>query len=461
MIFQDAQLLNEFMPSVGAPENEAVIEQVSRTSIFQGYVGVFVVAFLVTLFATPIMRRLAVRNNIVDMPTDPRKVHKQPTAYLGGVAVFLGLMGAMVFSILATQFPGLIEYHETERALPTAGKLLPFSILLGMTVIMFVGLFDDIIGISPRLKISGQLFAAAALALDQVGVKVAAGLILPIAGFLGIDTVVINGEQTIGIAFGMNTMFFGNGFDVIYWTGAAVITIFVLGGCNAANLIDGLDGLLSGVTAIAAAGILIIALTMAFVDDGPRDTQRVILALAIMGACLGFLPHNFNPANIFLGDSGSLLLGYCMVVLILMLGDTGKTHLVVAGLVIFAIPIMDTALAIIRRKMSGKKMSDADANHLHHMLKRALGVKGAVFALYGIGTAFALLGIAASFGRARVIYAIILVLASFIGVTAIKIARRNAIEAEIVGKISKGTATPATDSNTKASVDQTPASGRG
>lgn len=461
MILQDSQLLNDFMPSLPPEETEAITEIASRTSIFQGYVGVFIVAFLVTLFATPIMRRLAVKNNIVDHPTDPRKVHKQPTAYLGGVAVFLGLMGAMVFSILATQFPGLIEYHDTEQSLPTSSKMLPFSILLGMTVIMFVGLFDDIIGISPRLKISGQLFAAAALALDQVGVKVAAGLILPLASFFGVDTTVINGEETIGIAFGMNTWFFGNGIDLIYWSGAAVITIFVLGGCNAANLIDGLDGLLSGVTAIAAVGILVIALTMALFDDGPRDTQRVILALAIVGACLGFLPHNFNPANIFLGDSGSLLLGYCMVVLILMLGDTGKTHLVVAGLVVFAIPIMDTALAIIRRKMSGKKMSDADANHLHHMLKRSLGVKGAVFVLYGIGLAFAGLGIAASFGRARVIYAIILVLASFIGVTAIKIARRNAIEAEIVGKISKGAATPTNDSNSKASDEQSPAAKRG
>ena len=119
------------------------------------------------------------------------------------------------------------------------------------------------------------------------------------------------------------------------------------------------------------------------------------------------------------------------LVLILMLGDTGKTHLVVAGLVIYAIPIIDTTLAIVRRKMSGQKMSDADSNHLHHMLKRAFGVKGAVFTLYGIGSAFALLGIAASFGRARLIYALILVLASFIGVTAIKIARRGVIEAEI------------------------------
>lgn len=454
MRLQEESWLPPFAEPLTTPGAEEAVGELSRTSIFQGYVGVFIVAFLVTLLATPVMRRLAVANDIVDHPTDPRKVHKQPTAYLGGVAVFLGLMGAMVFAIIATQVGGLIEYHPTETEFTTRQKMLPFSILLGMTVIMFVGLFDDIVGISPRLKISGQLFAAAALALDQVGVQVAAGLILPIAQALGIETMLIGNQETVGFVL------FGVGFDLVYWTGAAVITVFVLGGCNAANLVDGLDGLLSGVTAIAAAGILVVALTLALIDDGPRDAQRIILALAILGACVGFLPHNFNPANIFLGDSGSLLLGYSMVVLILTLGDTGKTHLVVAGLVIFAIPIMDTALAIIRRKMSGQKMSDADANHLHHMLKRALGVKGAVFALYGIGLAFALLGIAASFGRARLIYALILVLASFIGVTAIKIARRNVFEAEIAGKISRGSTPPANDSEKDTSASETSAARR-
>lgn len=447
--FQPADWMNLAPPLAesAAPAEEAA-HAITRTSIFQGYVGVFMAAFVVTLLATPIMRRLAVANKIVDVPSDPRKVHKKPTAYLGGVAVFLGLMAGMIFSVLATQVPGLIEYHPTGQTIPTAGRILPFSIILGMAVIMFVGLFDDVAHISPRLKISGQLFAAAALAMDQIGIQVARGLIFPIAQGLGLEPILMNGQETIGFVL------FGVGFDVVYWTGAGVIALFVLGGCNAANLIDGLDGLLSGVTAIAAAGILTVALTLALLDDGPRDTQRLILALSILGACLGFLPHNFNPASIFLGDAGSLLLGYCMVVLILTLGDTGKTHLVVAGLVIFAIPIIDTTLAIVRRKLSGRKMSEADSNHLHHMLKRALGVKGAVFALYGIGTSFALLGIAASFGRARFIYAIILVLASFIGVIAIKIARRETIEAEIVGTINKASPAkplPPTNDNEPAS----------
>ena len=136
--------------------------------------------------------------------------------------------------------------------------------------------------------------------------------------------------------------------DVVYWTGTAVIAVFVLGACNAANLIDGLDGLLTGTTAIANAGLLFLALGLAIVDDGPRDAQRIILCLAVLGACLGFLPHNFNPATIFLGDCGSLLLGFSTIVIILMMGDTGKTQFVIAGLIIYALPMIDTVLAIVR-----------------------------------------------------------------------------------------------------------------
>ena len=114
-----------------------------------------------------------------------------------------------------------------------------------------------------------------------------------------------------------------------------------------------------------------------------------------------------------------------------MLGDTGKTHLVLAGLIIYAIPIIDTTLAIVRRKMSGRSISDADDQHLHHMLRRALGVKGAVFVLYGIGAVFALLGILLSEGRQRDIYAPVLVFAAFIGVIALKVGRRDHIEREM------------------------------
>ncbi|MEM9165726.1 MAG: MraY family glycosyltransferase [Planctomycetota bacterium] len=433
------------IPEAVQPEAAAeAAETLTRTGVFNGYVGVFIVAFIVTLIATPVMRRLAVANGIIDQPSDPRKVHKIPVAYLGGAAVFLGLVAAMFYSIMAIRIDPLIEFHPTTHILVEAERVMPWSILLGMSVIMLVGLLDDVIGISPRLKVSGQLFAAAALAADEIGVQVARGLMMPTAEMLGIPTIEL-GEgsltfETVGFIIHLpsalpllpDTI----PVDLVYWAGAAIIATFVLGGCNASNLIDGLDGLLTGVTAIAVAGLLIIALGLAVADNGPRDTQRVVLALAVLGACLGFLPHNFNPANIFLGDCGSLLLGYCTVVLILLLGDTGRTHLVVIGLVIYAIPIIDTTLAIVRRKMAGKSLSEPDSDHLHHMLKRSLGVKGAVFALYGIGAGFAALGVAASYGRARLMYAVVLLFVSYIGVTAIKVARRKQIEAHTLSKSS-------------------------
>lgn len=414
-----------------------VAEPVGRLEVFHGYMGVFVVAFLVALLATPLMRLLAIRHGVVDRPNEARKIHRVPIAYLGGVAVYLGILGGILFAYTAP-FHNLVFDPRTpdEIGLPAA---VPISILLGMTVIMICGLVDDVVGLSPRLKIAGMLFAAAALATEDVGVKVAAGLLIPIAKSVGIPISMLPGglesilfHLPIGGGAGMT-------IDVVYWTGTAVIALFVLGACNASNLIDGLDGLLSGTTAITAAGLLVIALGLAvaqepggILGDGPRDAPRIVLCLALLGACLGFLPHNFNPATIFLGDTGSLMLGYVTIAIVLTLGDTGKTHLVLAGLIIYALPIMDTTLAIVRRKMSGKRISDPDDQHLHHMLKRHLGVKGAAFMLYLIAGSFGVLGVAlAEEARQRVTYALVLVIASFIGVIAMKIGRREHIERQM------------------------------
>jgi UDP-GlcNAc:undecaprenyl-phosphate GlcNAc-1-phosphate transferase len=412
----------------------AAVGQLSRLDIFHNYMGIFMVSFLVALIVTPFMRRLAIANGIVDRPSVARKVHRVPTAYLGGVAVFLGIMAGIVFSY-TQPLHHLISFHPTSHDTSGIPGGVPISVVLGMTVIMFCGLWDDVAGIDPRAKIAGMLFAAAALATEDVGVKVAAGLLIPIAHALHIPvTTLPGGAETIAFAIPLPFSIGGYGainVDLVYWIGTAIIAVFVLGACNASNLIDGLDGLLSGTTAIANIGLLIIALGLAAADDGPRDGARIVLCLAVLGACLGFLPHNLNPATIFLGDAGSLLLGYCTIVVVLMLGDTGKTHLVLAGLVIYAIPIIDTTLAIVRRKMSGRSISDADDQHLHHILKRILGVKGAVFALYAIGAGFAALGVLMSEGRQRVIYALIIVFASFIGVIALKIGRKEHIEREM------------------------------
>lgn len=401
----------------------------TQLDILSGYILVFVVAFVVTLLATPLVRKLAIANGIVDHPSEARKIHKMPIAYLGGVAVYLGIVAGIIYSYFGAEIPALINYHEirTEHMIDgTSYPIVPLWIALGMTSIVLVGLLDDITGIPPRVKLGGQLIAAAGLALGNIGINVAAGILTPTLGRL-LD----NPELVYHIPLPGEIPMLGSSieFDIIYWTGTAIIAIFVLGACNASNFIDGLDGLLTGVTSIAMIGLIAISLTLAMLDDGVLDAPRIIFGLAVLGACLGFLPHNFNPASIFLGDTGSLLLGYCSAVMILSLGDTGKTWLVAAGLIIYAIPIIDTMLAIIRRKLAGKKMSDPDADHLHHMLKRAFGVKGAVFTLYGIGVAFMLLGVMLSYFRGRIIYALALLMASYIGVYAIKIARQSQIHA--------------------------------
>ena len=413
-------------PLVTTSTDDATSEALmSGLDVFHGYIGVFVVAFLLTVCITPVMRRVAISQGVVDRPSDPRKAHRIPVAYLGGLAVFLGVLGAIAFSYVGIGLPeALFEPHESRFE----QRAFPLSIIIGMVAITVTGLLDDVAGLFPRLKIVGQLIAAAALAMNDIGVKVAQGFMQPIGSWL-FD----NAEMVWRIVTpAALAPFLGPEiqFDAIYWTGTLIIAVFVLGGCNAANLIDGLDGLLSGVTAVAAAGLLIVALHLASIDDGPLDAARVILALALLGACLGFLPHNFNPATIFLGDCGSLLLGYLSIALILTLGDTGKTHLVIAGLIIFAIPIMDTFLAIVRRKLAGKPLSAADDQHLHHMLKRALGVKGAVLTLYLIGAVFAGLGLWLTAGRVRVVLAVALVFGAFITVIAVKVARRQAIETQ-------------------------------
>jgi len=400
-------------------------------TLFNSYIWVAVVAFMVSVCATPLMRRIALSQGIIDRPSDPRKVHRRPVAYLGGAAVFLGVVAGILFSYAAYKFDFLLPFHDTIHGRPsTLFKPLPvpISIVAGMAVITIVGLLDDVFHLPPWPKIGGQLFAAAALAYEDVGVKVAAGVLSPVAQFLGFEDLVIS----IPIGGGMAL-----DFDIIYWTGTIIIAMFVIGACNASNLIDGLDGLLTGTTSIAATGLLIVAFMLALQDDGPLDGMRIVLCLALLGACLGFLPHNFNPATIFLGDSGSMLLGYTTIVIVLTMGDTGRTNLVVAGLIIYGVPLMDTALAIVRRRLAKKSISEADDQHLHHMLKRALGVKGAVFVLYAIGFGFAALGVLLSVSRARVVYAGALLFASYIGIIAIKAARQAQLEAEADAKAAR------------------------
>jgi len=386
---------------------------------------VLCVAFVVSVIATPIVRAIARKTGIVDHPDEARKMHKKPIAYLGGISVLVA-----VFAGIAIGNSAFVESPEIFRHVPVA-------VLIGMVAIAFTGFADDAWGWDPFYKTAGQLVAAAALSTAEVGVNVAGGF------FYGMF-----GQADIGFFLGSYYL------SITYWVGTGIIAVFVLGACNAANLIDGLDGLLSGVVGITAIGLVAISLLVA-VSMTPDQVEHIrtnlpmdwlqtrgvgitliganiVLGLSVLGAVLGFLVFNFNPASIFLGDTGSLLLGYICIAMVLMLGEQGQTHIVLAGLIVFSLPILDTLLAIIRRKMAGKPMSEPDSNHIHHIIKRKLGsVKKTVLSLYGITSIFCVLGVVLAWAhisdviRALVIYIAAIVIFGGISIVALQAARRH------------------------------------
>lgn len=392
------------VPEAASPSIHYSLEQV-----FSPYVPVFAVAWAVAMIATPVMRMLALRNGVVDLPDLRRKHHREPIAYLGGVALFLGWAAGVMVSLFLIPHTGV-------QTVP-----FPASMLAGAVVITIVGLVDDVYGSSPRVKIGGQLIASAMLAGNEIGTKLASGLIESVFDTLSLQTSIIPG--------------FGHAnhlLDPCYYVGTMIVVFLVVGACNATNLLDGLDGLLSGVTTITTIGFLFISVALAMgIYNGSaysliNDPVRIVACLALIGALLGFLPYNFNPANIFMGDTGSLLLGYLSVCMVLLIGERGDTRLAMAALVVFALPITDTALAIIRRKSKGQPIFSPDNFHIHHQLVRAgFKVPFAVLILYAIALGFAVLGCSMIFIRLRFVALVFLVVMGFILVTAFKIGHRQ------------------------------------
>ena len=569
-------MMSTAIPSVSGPDSQSMLFEFwsllvhpdfaeefpiapSAMGLLNAFLPILLVSFIVTLLSVPLVRWLAVRFDIVDHPDGGRKVHTYPVAYLGGAAVFLGMIAAILASY-ALPLLGGGSYR-----LVADYPIVPIAITLGMFAVFTTGIYDDILHWDPRLKIAGQLVAAAGLAVSDIGTAATRGLIDPFFGGWfkeGSTPYLIRvGESTreIWVWTGIDPASLAYEWiwqpwytvdGIYYWAGMVFITLLVLGACNAANLIDGLDGLLSGSVGIMAAGFVAVAVILAIVDhpeSGPapnlaeaeaieavravelargdpagraawseqarldwivaagsaqaeaqtaidaattlaeraialdrvKDAQsvtsnvpwwiesddldgdgvwteadgllldrfmetgigprpdwmagsRLVLALALLGACLGFLPFNFNPAVIFLGDAGSLLLGYMCAVIILTLGSEGQTHYVIAGLIIFALPIMDTVLAILRRKLAGLPMSAPDRNHIHHILLRSFkSVKKAVVVLYTIDLVFVVIGVglaaAVAFGFARylLVYGVATVFFGMVGASAIKAALRH------------------------------------
>lgn len=413
-------------------------------SLLKDCLPALLASFAATVVTVPAVRWIAHQTGVVDKPDAVRKLHGRTVAYLGGVGVFVGVFVGIIVSAL---FAG-----SDLLSLPP----VPFSVVLGMIAITFTGLADDIWKFDARLKIAGQLVAAAALAIDEIGVNVATGLMSP---FLGSpqDSLIHLGGFAVQNAV------------IFYWVGTALVAAFVLGGSNAANLLDGLDGLLSGITAVMCLGLLALSLLIVYalppdvsnVGDLARSMAgaRVVLCMSLLGACLGFLVYNFNPASIFLGDAGSLLIGYLSVTIIMTFAnlrpfgcplvvraspdlssvlpgvpppvlppDSGyEGHaavLVMCGLAMFGLPILDTALAIIRRRRAGVPFSTPDANHLHHRVKRSMdgSVRKAVLSLYGMELGLSLLGLGVGvyilFEGGRMLWPFLFLVLSFLALLA-------------------------------------------
>ena len=370
---------------------EVAPKSLTLDEVLSPYIFVFYVAFIVAFLMTPLMRKVALHYWVVDEPDQARKVHKTPIAYLGGVALFLGWICGMAIA----QY---LKLHVDPPPVgwPTQHPIIKFSIVIGAMIIVILGLWDDILKVSPKVKIGGQVLAAVFLLWDGVGNEVTRPLLTPLA---------IRFAQATGTTPTLPEW-------LVFGTSAAVVLLLVVGCCNASNLLDGLDGLCGGVTAIIALGLLFVAVHLAASGGGVRtnsDALRVILALALLGAVLGFTPYNFNPASIFMGDTGSMLLGFLCATLIIMMGEE-RTKWLLAATVVFALPILDTGLAFVRRWLNGRPVFSADKQHFHHQLvARGYSVKQTVLISYSLALMFMGLGVGMVFVRTRYAVAFYLV----------------------------------------------------
>lgn len=402
---------------------ESQSTQYTFSAVIQPYMPVFYVSFLVSLILTPLMRMLAHRNGVVDDPDGKRKVHSQPIAYLGGVSIFLGWLAGISISVF-------LQPHNMDQ-LKLASIQVPIGIVLGAATVVVFGLMDDVFSLSPKVKLAGQLVAALLLILPGA---------LGIAGndlFLG-TAAPQSGEVRVGPAWmilrpmvDMNLLPHAILQSSTWLMGAtlfsgAVAILVIIAACNSTNLLDGLDGLCSGVTGVMSVGYLVLAIYLAqsmWTGDGgaPVDPVRITLSLALLGAVMGFLPFNFNPASIFMGDTGSMFLGYICGTMILLFAQNGAIRWFLSAIIMFGLPMMDTLLAIVRRKLNGKPIFSPDSNHFHHFLvKRGLSVRKAVLLSYAIAAIFVSFGLVIVIMPTALALGIYLVLFGWIIVAAFK-----------------------------------------
>ena len=293
------------------------------------------IALISTFFLTFAVKKLAFKFNIVDFP-NRRKIHVHPTPRIGGLAIFLGAALGLLY---------LQPEHIHLQA-----------IFMGAIVIVVTGIIDDKYSVRPIIKLTGQLTATTFLLSSGLVIE---KITFPFIGMIELGP-----------------------FSVL------ITILWVVGITNAINLIDGLDGLATGVSTIGLVSILI----MAIVD---LQIFAVYLCVVLIGANLGFLYHNFYPAKIYMGDTGSNFLGY-MIAVISMLGLFKNVALFsfIIPIIVIAVPILDTAFSIIRRALNKQHIMQADNKHIHYQLLRAgFSHRQAVLIMYGFSLVFGVLAI--------------------------------------------------------------------
>ena len=288
-------------------------------------------AFLIAFGTTPIVKGFAQRVGAMDNPGEARRSHDHPSPRMGGMAIFLGFLLAVILFAEITK--------------PVQG------ILIGSVIIVAVGVLDDIISLRWWIKLIAQ-FAAAIIAVAH--------------------GVTIEGIMNPNVFAAENTLLIG-------YLSIPVTVLWIVGITNAVNLIDGLDGLACGVSAISSVTMLIVALMVA-------EPNVALLLAALAGGCLGFIPYNFNPAKIFMGDTGALLLGYVLAtVSILGLFKFYAVMTFLVPIMALALPLFDTLFAIVRRVLHGQNPMTPDRGHLHHrLIDHGLSQKQAVAVLYSL-----------------------------------------------------------------------------
>lgn len=312
------------------------------------FLTIFLISLSSSLFLTPILRRAAERLGWVDVPRDGRRLHTRPIPRVGGVAVYCSVgLALAALPLIDNRVTELIADHRREIV----------AVLLSSTLVFAFGVFDDLVEAKAKWKFLAQ--GLAALLLFTLGVHIQA-VTVPFVGSFELPMV-------LSLLFTL---------------------VWVIGISNAFNLIDGLDGLATGAALFAS----LVMAGVSLVSGHPLVT---VLSLALVGALTGFLRYNFNPASIFLGDSGSLFTGFLLAALSITGTQKASTAVAVAiPLMAFALPVIDTGFAITRRFISGKPLFEGDREHIHHkLLERGWSQRRVAFALYGVCAVFALLAL--------------------------------------------------------------------